>query len=114
MDTLAWVSNRLPEDHGFSPEYIQAVLDDPDGANGVKELAVAELLEELASQDRYRTVSIGNTSHSDPLLMERAQIWRSRAPVSDIPSGTGPGSISFIPILGRTAPTYDEYGGGAE
>lgn len=114
MDDITWITNRLPEGHGFTSGYVQQVLNDEAGADGVRELALADLLEELASQDRYNTVSIGGTSYSNPLLMERAKIWRSRAPLSEAEADNTPGSFQFVPIKGRTEVTYDEFGGCAE
>lgn len=113
MDKETWIADRLPTGHGFSSDKITEVLADPEGADGVKELALADLLEQLASQDRYKTVSIGNTSYSDPILMERARIWRGRAPIVAT-ADAGLSTFSFIPIMGRTPAKYDEYGAGAE
>lgn len=95
MTDVQFIKHRLPADHGFTDNEIEEELAETYNLDN-KFLALASLLERLASSDRYQSESIGNYSHSGPLLMERAAYWRGQA---NTPS-TADDQIKFIKATG--------------
>lgn len=102
-----WVTRRLPGDATFGARDVatavaQALVDNKD----VQELALADLLEELASDDRYGSYTEGGVSWSKPTLRETADYWRGR--VGTKPAGSRFTNVRATFNTGFTA--TDEWG----
>lgn len=102
-----WIKDRLPSNAIFSDDRTVdvAITDALEDSGQVKELALADLLEQLASNDLYETYKEGDVTWSKPLLEAKAVYWRGLVEAGD-------SLISFVPATYHPTALSDEFDSG--
>jgi len=93
-DDLKYITDRLPPNHGITD-----IESEFEAADGNRNETLARLFERLAASSNYQSESIGSTSRSNPLFMERAAYWRNMGTGTQ-PGGSG-GTITNIPVINQ-------------
>lgn len=114
-----WVLQRLPgsvklRKNGVAigvADAVEQALTDHAGAGGVREHALADVLEMIAADYAFASETLeGGYNYTQPRFADMAANWRTKAEAKDAAASgeTGGGQWSFVPIVRPSG--LDEFG----